>query len=99
MASAATGPHTGRVVVTEPAVGGPWAKYELRICPTAGPASACFSRDCAPVTSGDTTCTIDGGATDLLAEKTAYTVEAVAAKADGAKSLPGSNTMTTPANG
>ena len=91
----ATSPHSGKAEVTEPTVGGPWAKYELSVCPTAGPATACLQRECA-YTQSITTCLIGEPTGELLTEKTDYSVTVVAVAADGGKSLPGSSTFATP---
>ena len=96
-----TSPHSGSVDITEPTLGSPWAKYELEICPTAGLTSDCIGQDCSPVVAapGKTTCAIGDPTLELLKEQTGYTVTVVAVKADGTtKSLPGSDTFTTPSH-
>ena len=75
-----TGPNTANIVVTPPAVGGPWERYILSIC-KAG-TTDCKEVECAAKPSGTTTCPVDGPDPD-----TDYTVEAKAVRPDGQESL------------
>lgn len=96
MFAEATSVHTGKVSITEPTLGQPWLQYELEVCPSAGPPSACFSQDCGPVVPrpGATDCYL-GGVQPLEAQ-TEYRVAVVAVQSDGTRSLEGSDTLTTP---
>lgn len=66
-----------------PAVGD-WDKYTFKVCPTK-PASACFDRDCSPVSASPatTSCALTG-----LKADTQYSVEAVAVKATADPAKP-----------
>ena len=90
-----TGPNSADIVVTPPALGGPFDHFELTIC-IAG-TSDCFTQQCpAAQDGGTTTCPINtpgcaDTATDCLRANTTYTVSTVAVTPDGQTSLP-SNT-------
>ena len=81
--AAATGPTEAEISVNAPTVGGPCAKYALRVCPVANTPAGCFDRDCGPPVqaTGTTTCPPLTG----LTAGTSYTVTATCVKADGSK--------------
>lgn len=94
-----TSPDSADILLTPPALGGPWARYDVEVCPTAGPSSACIQKRCpavaAPATT--TTCSFGDSQTPALTQQTEYTATAVAVQQDGTTtSLPGSDSFTTP---
>jgi len=83
----ATSPTTANVVVTPP-TGGPWEKYEVKLCPVGGPASGCVTVTCTTPSS----CPVTG-----LTPETSYVTTAVAIKPDGTRSPPSNEDIfTTP---
>ena len=92
-----TGPNKASVVVMPPAVGEPWGKFRIEVCPTSGPAAGdCRNVDCSPVAAlpASTTCPLGD-----LTEETAYRVRATAVKSDGIMEslISAQDSFTTPA--
>ena len=85
-----TGPNSADIVVTPPALGGPFDHFELTIC-IAG-TSDCFTTQCPAASGATTTCPIStpgcaDAAIGCLRADTNYTVSTVAVRPDGQASL------------
>ena len=84
------GVHTADMIVTPPALGGPFDYLNLTICIMGS--DICFVHQCSPVTSPTSNCTVTSAdcadnATDCLRAGTNYTVSAIAVRPDGETSL------------
>ena len=92
MNDAATTASSTTVKVTPPAEGGPFDKFVLTACPSAGLATACKAADCAPARIA--ACPLTG-----LTPNTNYDVSAVAVAGTQASQPSNKDTFRTLANG
>ena len=92
MNDAATTTTSTTVKVTPPAEGGPFDKFVLTVCPSAGPATACKAVDCAPANIA--ACPLTN-----LTPDTNYDVTAVAVAGTQVSQPSNKDTFKTLANG